>query len=442
MTLANFLLAVFNIQTTDITIDIAALDKNNVGYCYHPKDQLILSKHIKGNSTYVKYLKIFVESNKDKTHGEFWEWAYFNIEIPVKQEDSPSRYDLTVPENLLKYANTPSKKRKLTEFISGIPNIDTIKAILYPFFYNLTDEEIKTFFKYLRSRKSIYVFKDFHHIIKNEPLLKKIAYLEPKEVGKGEIFLVYFFEGASMMGGSEPFDIHIKNDKMDIIFEVKFQKTGAIRLGKAKVYFFKFSQIIQQTFDVVDMILKYNVKDHISSQLYSMMLQMEDIKNIWLSGEFSDKNINKLLLFYFLAHSHLKYNKYENLILELENGSNELKLKNKDSKNIIHLLQTIKYVDDPEQLYKDLNDTIKYYFEKNAKISYFIIVREREVNFCTSNDLTFERISQGGIKPTEKKNRKFKITIELESWREWKNDKRHPYEHYYNEKLKINPKLK
>ena len=213
---------------------------------------------------------------------EFNEWDV-TLEDGLDQLEESEFYDITnaLNEGSLEDFNVPSalqqmlvkanKTKQFESFITRLPGGESEPAI-QNFIDRLTPNEYEDLVKMLYSKTSV------EEITKSEyesGVASKLFALEPKGIGKAELFLAWVVANSKVSGGGESFDLRVNNKK----YEVKDYRKGeskGIRLGtKGKVTRFVFWQEILKTLDTVDNLFATNgvqfIQDEATRELLSQI---------------------------------------------------------------------------------------------------------------------------------------------------------------------------
>ena len=249
--------------------------------------------------------------------------------------------------------------------------------------------------------------------------------LEPKGLGKGEIFLAALIRDAQINGGGSSFDMTVNGNS----YEIKDYTGGkgnakSIRLGtKASVTRFKFWDEIVTTLKRIDQLRgtvenpKYDFHKYFDQPLLEAIAYLDDRRAFILAGNLNMKD--KLYLMQFYREANLLNSDitgYTNVILRGPNAtpvemSIEPLKKNSDgsliikpiedgSQDITYInaeLRRLKYVRNPTELDTDFQEAVDTIIGTDLQ---FIVFRKDRIR--VTNDFRYVVIDAGKIRIIEK----------------------------------------
>ena len=249
--------------------------------------------------------------------------------------------------------------------------------------------------------------------------------LEPKGLGKGEIFLAALIQDAQINGGGESFDMTVNGKP----YEIKDYTGGkgnakSIRLGtKASVTRFKFWDEIVTTLKRLDQLRgtmenpKFDFHKYFDQPLLDSIVYLDSRRQFIMAGNLNMKDKQYLDQFYREANAlNSDINGYTNVILRGPNaipiemsiepitktpdGSIVIKPIEDGSQDITYInseLRRLKYVRDPSQLNVDLQQAVNEIVGSDLQ---FIVFRKDRIR--VTNDFRYVVIDAGKIRIIEK----------------------------------------
>ena len=156
-------------------------------------------------------------------------------------EQDPARItqgDFNLHPKFIEIINDSGKQNDFNQFLELLPKGASIEA-LQRFFDNITESEMIEFSKLLYTETSIDALDNLKF---DQGVAAKLVQLEPKGLGRGEIYLSALIRGAKVSGGGESYDLTVPPSASEkegpyagkTKFEVKdyrTSKSSAIRLG-------------------------------------------------------------------------------------------------------------------------------------------------------------------------------------------------------------------
>tara|TARA_Y100000593_G_scaffold68243_1_gene125450 strand:+ start:7230 stop:8423 length:1194 start_codon:yes stop_codon:yes gene_type:complete len=341
----------------------------------------------------------------------------FHDAKPVKDLDEAVVEDFNLSQEFL--AVLQPKLDDFEEFLAGMPG-GTTNIMLQNFFDNMTDQEQAEFVKMLYSRNSI------EQIDKNDytkGVGAKLYNLEPKGIGRGEIFLAALIKGAKVSGGGESFDLTVGSNR----YEVKDYRTSdsaAIRLGtKGNVVRFPFWKQLIGTLELMEDLENFGAFDNIDNKEVKAFAEYLRTKKkggnryqMIPTGEFNKTDIKQFTAGYKALNDFAQTDAKGYTMITLRGPNikpkaltiDEIPADIKDKltinvqseaglENLITRLRRIEYIRKPDQLEKDIQNTVNKTVGQEIP---FIVFRKNDIKI--TKDFKLATISQGGIKIIEK----------------------------------------
>jgi len=247
--------------------------------------------------------------------------------------------------------------------------------------------------------------------------------LEPKGMGRGEIFLAATFQGAQAQGGGQSFDL-LSNNRQFEVKDYRIGKSKSIRLGtKGSVTRFKFWDEITITLKRLDQLRgtmenpKFDFHKYFHQKLLDAVAYLDSRREFILAGNLNMKDKMYLDQFYQEANSiNSEIQGYTNVILrgpnatpielsihpmtKLDNGSIVIKPIDDGSQDITYInaeLRRLEYVRNPSKLDVDLQQAVDQIVGEDLQ---FIVFRRDRVN--VTRDFRYVVIDAGKIRIIEK----------------------------------------
>jgi hypothetical protein len=246
--------------------------------------------------------------------------------------------------------------------------------------------------------------------------------LEPKGMGKGEIFLAATFQGAQAQGGGQSFDL-LSNSKRYEVKDYRISKSKSIRLGtKGSVTRFKFWDEIVTTLKRIDQLRgtmenpKFNFHKYFHRELLDAVAYLDKRREFILAGNLNMQDKKYLDQFYLEANSlNNEIEGYTNVILRGPNATPiEMSIQpiqragdkivitpiQDGSQDITYInaeLRRLKYVRQPSELDVDLQIAVDQIVGEELS---FIVFRRDRVN--VTKDFRYVVIDAGKIRIIEK----------------------------------------
>jgi hypothetical protein len=247
--------------------------------------------------------------------------------------------------------------------------------------------------------------------------------LEPKGMGRGEIFLAATFQGAQAQGGGQSFDL-LSNNRQFEVKDYRIGKSKSIRLGtKGSVTRFKFWDEITITLKRLDQLRgtmenpKFDFHKYFHQKLLDAVAYLDSRREFILAGNLNMKDKMYLDQFYQEANSiNSEIQGYTNVILrgpnatpielsihpmtKLDDGSIVIKPIDDGSQDITYInaeLRRLEYVRNPSKLNVDLQQAVDQIVGDDLQ---FIVFRRDRVN--VTRDFRYVVIDAGKIRIIEK----------------------------------------
>jgi hypothetical protein len=321
---------------------------------------------------------------------------------------------------LMDAVNAAGKLDQLREFLNLLPV--EADAITLKYLNKLTYDKVSEFAELLYSRTDI-----------DEQTVNGVNYksgvgfemfnLEPKGMGKGEIFLAATFQGAQAQGGGQSFDLVSNGNKFEIK-DYRIGKSKSIRLGtKASVTRFKFWDEIVTTLKRLNQLRgtienpKFDFHKYFHQELLDAVAYLDMRREFILAGNLNMKDKMYLDQFYREANSiNSEIQGYTNVILrgpnatpielsiqpmtKLSDGSIVIKPIDDGSQDITYInaeLRRLEYVRNPSKLDVDLQNAVDQIVGEDLQ---FIVFRRDRVN--VTRDFRYVVIDAGKIRIIEK----------------------------------------
>lgn len=385
------------------------------------------------------------------TFKKIWDWRIYlyklgEIEIIVpKKKEKPkiNSLDFFNARHIIQlFPHAKGKEQKFIDFLDSIPQHKSTQIVIGNLLSILNDE----FWNNLRTIKN--PFDLIGYKISEHGILSKMFSYSDDGYGKGEILFCFLIDGAKMMGGSESYDIIVENDVVKhLILELKAPKYNtSFRFGKGKLQQFPFNKHILETFRIVnDIFLKFSdeeIKNALNEVLYISLKDMVQLEKLYRSGEFNADKIQDLLFFYrycneFLDDDNVTYSCEINYNISINDRSftKDISFNGNYSctpTELMGLFKTIPYINDPDQLFRDLNNCPQIYIDHNGNVNYFVVFRNGIVKFVKGHELVFDCFTESAVKVIEKDVLTRKTNYEENlAWKAWQKDKSRSLDEHY-----------
>jgi hypothetical protein len=344
-----------------------------------------------------------IQLTKEEVHG------MINDALKSKKEDT----SLTIPASLQQKIIKSGKEIDFKTFMNNLPGGASSTA-MSAFLNSLKPNEQNEFVNLLYSKKSV---ADINAGDYSSGFGSRLYELEPKGIGKAELFLAVLLRNSKVSGGGESFDLSIGNKKYEIK-DYRRAKSDPIRLGtKGKVTRFEFWKEIIKTLDVVNNLFATNgirfIQDENVKKLITDVYSRIDMIS---KGELNKEDIKKLKQLY-IEFNKLSQSNATGYTYVTFRGPNieptsyvvdevpanlkknvTLNLKQKGvSESLIIELRRLKYVRNPKEFEMDMQEAVNSIVGNEIP---FIVFRPDGPKITT--EFEFSKISQGGIYIKEK----------------------------------------
>jgi hypothetical protein len=323
---------------------------------------------------------------------------------------------------LINAINQAGKTEQFTQFLRLLPT--EADALTLSFLNNCTAEQSEQFANLLYSKTSVSE-EELNSINFRAGVAYDLFKIEPKGLGKGEIFLAALIEGARLNGSGESFDMTSNGQP----YEIKDYTGGAgnaksIRLGtKATVTRFKFWDEIVTTLKRLDQLRgtfenpKFNFHKYFNETLLETIAYLDDRRSFILGGNLNMKDKQYLMQFYREANAlNTEITGYTNAILrgpnatpiemsiepikKMKDGSIVIKPIDDGDQDITYInteLRRLKYVRNPNELDIDLQGAVDEILGTDLQ---FIVFRKDRIR--VTRDFRYVVIDAGKIRIIEK----------------------------------------
>jgi hypothetical protein len=341
----------------------------------------------------------------------------FHDAKPVKDLDEAVVEDFNLSQEFLTLIQP--KLDEFEEFLAGMPG-GTTNIMLQNFFDNMSDTEEAEFVKMLYSRTSVEQIDKSDY---TEGVGAKLYNLEPKGIGRGEIFLAALIKGAKVSGGGESFDLTVGSNRYEVK-DYRVSDSSAIRLGtKGNVVRFPFWKQLIGTLELMEDLENFGAFDDIDNEgvkEFAKYLRTKkkggDRYSMIPTGEFNKTDIKQFTAGYKALSDFAQTDAKGYTMITLRGPNikpkaltiDEIPADIKDKltinvqseaglENLITRLRRIEYIRKPEQLEKDIQNTVDKTVGQEIP---FIVFRKNDIKI--TKDFKLATISQGGIKIIEK----------------------------------------
>jgi hypothetical protein len=323
---------------------------------------------------------------------------------------------------LIDAINRADKLNDFQEFLNGLPT--EADSITLKYLNQLPVTEVDSFANLLYSQNGVSE-EQLNAVNSRSGIGLELFNLEPKGLGKGEIFLAALIQNSKINGGGESFDMTVDGSR----FEVKDYRGGtakfkSIRLGtKGSVTRFDFWDEIITTLKRLSQLRgsienpKFDFKKYFGQDLLNTIDYLEKRRPEILAGNLNMQDKRYLDQFYLEANKlNSDIQGYTNVILrgpnatpiemsiepivKREDGSIVIKPIPDSSQDITYInaeLRRLKYVRNPIQLDIDLQQAVDAIVGTDLQ---FIVFRKDRVR--VTNEFRYAVIDQGKIRIIEK----------------------------------------
>ena len=280
-----------------------------------------------------------------------------------------------IKKSLVDKVIVTKKQKAFATFLRNLPG-GQAETDVPQFLNKLSPKEQDEFVKKLYSVKSVDDIKksDYESGVGN-----KLFGLEPKGIGKAELFLAMMIANSKVSGGGESFDLMINNVKKYEVKDYRVSNSAGIRLGtKGKVTRFPFWNEIMKTLDVLDELIASDGLTFIQDKaLQQLITDISDRGEFTRKGELSKDDVKKFKELYLklnelaqsdsVGYTYITFRgpNVEPVSYTIDEIPAKLKksvtinLRDRGaSDSLIVNLRRLKYVRDPKQLDIDIQKTI------------------------------------------------------------------------------------
>lgn len=352
------------------------------------------------------------------------------------------QFDSIENQLLVDAITSAGKSEQFQKFLSLLPT--EADAATLQFLNNLQQEQCNQFANMLYSQTGVSE-EALNQINFRSGLAHDLFRIEPKGLGKGEIFLATLIDGAQINGGGSSFDMTANGQS----YEIKDYTGGkgnakSIRLGtKGSVTRFKFWDEIVTTLKRIDQLRgtvenpKFDFHKYFNEQLLSSIAYLDERRSFILAGNLNMKDKGYLMQFYREANAlNSDIQGFTNVILRGPNatpvelsiepitktpdGSLVIKPIDDGSQDITYInaeLRRLKYVRNPDELDTDLQEAVDSIVAGDLQ---FIVFRKDKIR--VTRDFRYVVIDAGKIRIIEKAIGADKIDlsdVEINEENEW-----------------------
>ena len=335
------------------------------------------------------------------------------INDALREKKLAPKMPISIPKSLQQKIIAAGKEIDFNTFTSNLPGGASSTA-MSGFLNSLKSKDQDEFVDMLYSKRSV---ADINAGDYSSGFGAKLYDLEPKGIGKAELFLAALLRNSKVSGGGESFDLSIGNKK----YEIKDYRRNKndIRLGtKGKVTRFEFWREIVKTLDVVtDLVTTNGIQSIQNEDVKKLIMDIYSRIDTISRGELNKTDVKKLKVLYS-AFNKLSQSNATGYTYVTFRGPNttpasyiideipvdvkqnvDLHLKEKGvSESLIIELRRLKYVRNPKEFEMDMQEAVNLIVGSDIP---FIVFRP-EGPIVTS-EFEFSRISIGGIYIKEKK---------------------------------------
>lgn len=332
-----------------------------------------------------------------------------------------------IPQQIIDYASKKNKMKDLEGFIKSFPGGDNPVSAMNTLFTLIAQNPRWTaeFVDNLWSLKNPADVKT--SMYSPGSFGEKVFDVEPKGMGRGEIFLSWLVKDSSAQGGSESFDLNVAGTKYEVKdYRNKKSPNKPIRLGvKGKVTRFFFWKQILETMTRLDKLIgittgkpKFDFeKSFKDAEFVDVVKKILARESTISSGEFNKTDYKNFKTFYEkVSKIEFTPDVYTNVILRGP-GAKPIEmsiepLNPEDAKGnaititkslgddpatyVLAELRRLDYARNPSKFDEDLQKTVN---EIVGTIP-FIVFRNSAINITTN--FSFYSVTQGGVSIIEK----------------------------------------
>lgn len=323
---------------------------------------------------------------------------------------------------LINAINQAGKTEQFTQFLRMLPT--EADNITLTFLNNCSAEQAEQFAQLLYSKTNVSE-DELNSVDFRSGIAYDLFRLEPKGLGKGEIFLAALIQGARLNGSGASFDMTSNGESYEIKdYTGGSGNTKSIRLGtKATVTRFKFWDEIVTTLKRIDQLRgtfenpKFDFHKYFNETLLSAIAYLDDRKSFILGGNLNMTDKQYLMQFYREANAlNTEIQGYTNAILrgpnatpiemsiepikKLKDGSIVIKPIDDGDQDITYInteLRRLKYVRTPNALDVDLQAAVDEILGTDLQ---FIVFRKDRIR--VTRDFRYVVTDAGKIRIIEK----------------------------------------
>lgn len=341
-----------------------------------------------------------------------------NIEnpFPIVAESAPviAEADLNtfkVDKKLIALVKKLGKEKQFAMFIKNLPGGETEPAV-ERFLANLSPAEQKEFVTKLYSEKTVEGIDKSEY---SSGVGSKLYNLEPKGIGKAELFLAWMVANSKVSGGGESYDLLVNGKKMYEVKDYRKNFSAGIRLGtKGKVTRFPFWYEIIKTLDFVESLGKVDPSFKMLGTAAKPASELFKISKNIRPGELSKESYKILMEFYYTMNDQTDTSNKgftsvtlrgpnvkpvavdineippkvgKELNLKVTSSPKSVELQNK----LIVFSRRLKYVRNPEALESDIQAEI----DKSTSAFPFVVFRPNGP--IVTSEFRYSNISMGTL---------------------------------------------
>lgn len=326
---------------------------------------------------------------------------------------NPSSVSFDIPKTLQQKIIKSGKENDFKIFVNNLPGGGSLE-VMNSFLNSLKATEQNDFVNMLYSKKSIADIKASDY---SSGLGARLYELEPKGIGKAELFLATILRNSKVSGGGQSFDLQLGNKKYEIK-DYRGSKSKPIRLGtKGKVTRFEFWSEIIKTLEVINnLFVSGGIKFITDETLKALLTNIYSRIDMIYKGELNKDDISKFKRLYVdlnkLSQSNATGYTYvtfrgpnispvsytiDEIPADLQKSVN-INLKERGvSETLIIELRRLKYVRNPKEFETDIQEAVNT--AVGSEIT-FVVFRPDGPKITT--EFEFATISLGGICIKEK----------------------------------------
>lgn len=357
------------------------------------------------------------------THRDFWEYRlnlYAEGNIDVKSSTSIEK----TKDKRLFFADT-----SLNSFINNLP-YDSLKSKVYAVLQEELKANADNVYEYLEyDSTNIFALKDIEKEIFTRRELLALLNTKVDGMGRGEVLINFLFKDSTINGYTERFDLLLSDGQRN---EIKFPVSGcSFRLGTtASAGNSQFFNVIKDAINVLNNLIltigEGSFRDIVSMEFAELSKQFLELLPDINSGELCYSKINLIYLWMTMAHVETDgfFDNDAGLVQDV--FTKEFRCSYgfvNDTREIINVLRSIKYVDKPLLFKSDIRSDIKRSFDHIDNLIVFDEKLKEIRIYQSSDDLILESISQNNLKVIERKFNKNNKTFIEDAFLMWCENK-------------------